>query len=134
MSKVLVRRVILVVLAIGAAMLALGVVVRFAGASAAPAPTGPTVTYTLQGRVYQGDTATEPPISEPLEGVVMSLYCSNNHGEQGVFLRSTSTDAQGWYGLEVYDTDVCEFFNIVETDPDGYFSAGATTVDGNVID
>ncbi|RMF32693.1 MAG: hypothetical protein D6759_07915, partial [Chloroflexi bacterium] len=32
------------------------------------------------------------------------------------------------------DTDVCEFFNIVETDPDGYFSAGATTVDGNVID
>jgi len=89
--------------------------------------------YVLQGRVYKGDTGTEPPYSTPLQGVTVSLYCSNNQGDMGTLLRSTTTNAQGWYGLNVYDSDVCEYFNIVETDLPGYYSVGCTTVGGSCI-
>ncbi len=85
--------------------------------------------YVLQGRVYEGNVGDE---GSPLQGVTVSLYCSNNHAQQGTFLRSTTTDATGWYGLEARET--CEYYNIIETDPAGYTSMGATTVDGNVID
>jgi len=94
---------------------------------------GPAQTYTLSGRVYEGNVGLEPPNSTPLQGVTVSLYCSNNYGQQGTFLRSTTTDSNGWYGLGVYDTDLCDYYNIVETDPVGYFSNGATTVDGSAL-
>ncbi len=94
----------------------------------------PSQTYTLSGRVYEGETGVGPPGSTPLQGVTVSLYCSNNAAQKGTFLRSTTTDVYGWYGLPVYDRDVCEFFNIVETDPVGYTSNGASTVGGNVVD
>ncbi len=90
-------------------------------------------TYTLSGRVYHGETGLEPPNSTPIEGVTVSLYCSNNQNEQGVLLRSTTTDASGWYGLEAYDTDYCEYFNLVERTPMNYVSNGASTVGGSVI-
>ena len=32
----------------------------------------------LTGRVYEGDTGVEPPGSSPIQGVTVSLYCSNN--------------------------------------------------------
>ena len=94
---------------------------------------GPAQTYTLSGRVYEGNVGLEPPNSTPLQGVTVSLYCSNNHGVQGTFQYSTTTDSYGWYGLNISDTVACEYYNIVETDPVGYFSNGATTVGGNVI-
>ena len=83
---------------------------------------------TLSGRVYEGNEGNE---STPLSGVTMSLYCSNNHGVQGSFVSSTTTDATGWYGLPA--ESVCEYYNIVETDPSGYVSTGATTVSGSKI-
>ena len=90
--------------------------------------------HTITGRVYAGNTGVEPPGSTPIQGVPVSLYCSYNHAVQGALLRSTTTDDQGFYGLEVHDNDGCEFYNIIETDPTGYSSDGATTVDGTVID
>jgi len=89
--------------------------------------------YVLQGRVYEGDTGLEPPNSTPLQGVTVHLYCANNAFTRGTLLRSTTTDSEGWYGLDVYGGDVCEYFNIVEIDPLGYISNGASTVGGNVI-
>ncbi len=95
----------------------------------------PAQQYTLSGRVYEGATGVEPPLSTPLQGVTVSLYCSNNAWEHGVFLRSTTTDANGWYGLAVTDQEAttCEYLNIVETNPPGYISNGATTVGGSAI-
>ena len=87
---------------------------------------------TLTGRVYEGNAGVEPPGSTPIEGVTVSLYCSNNHAQQGAFLRSTTTGADGGYALDA--REVCEFYNIIETDPAGYISNGATSVDGAVID
>ncbi len=101
---------------------------------AAESIAAPEQQYTLSGRVYDGETGLEPPNSTPLQGVTVSLYCSNDQWNKGIFLRSTTTDANGWYGLDVYDGDVCEYFNIVETDPAGYVSQGATTVGGSVVD
>jgi len=89
--------------------------------------------YTLSGRVYEGTTGLEPPQSTPIQGAAVSLYCSNNANEQGTLLRSTTTDSNGWYGLAAYDSDACEYYNIIETDPPGYESNGASSVDGNVI-
>ncbi|HEY65244.1 MAG TPA: DUF11 domain-containing protein [Caldilineae bacterium] len=98
-----------------------------------PVAAGPLIVapaqYVLQGRVYEGNVGDE---STPIQGVTVSLYCSNNAGEQGTVLDSTITDATGWYGLDA--REVCEYYNIIETDPPGYTSVGATTVDGNVID
>jgi CSLREA domain-containing protein len=86
---------------------------------------------TLSGRVYEGQTGVEPPGATPLEGVTVTLYGSNNAGQQGAYIRSTTTDSTGWYGLEAERG--FEFYSIVETDPAGYTSVGATTVDGSVI-
>jgi len=82
----------------------------------------------LSGRVYQGEVFDE---TTPLPGVSMGLYCSNNEGELGTQIDTTTTDSTGWYGLEV--TSICEFYQIIEYDPEGYLSIGATTVDGEVI-
>ena len=99
-----------------------------------PASKAAPQVYVLQGRVYEGDTGVEPPGSTPLKLVTVSLYCSNNAGQKGTLLRSTITDVDGWYGLNVYDTDVCEYFNIIESVPTGYYAVGCTTVGGNCVD
>jgi len=126
---------ILIIMVLLAVILPLGVIPAGPREQKAAAQAGPRLAaeWTLQGRVYEGDTGVEPPYSTPIQGVTVSLYCSGDHAQQGAFLRSTTTDAQGWYGLTAYDTDGCEYFNIIETDPPGYTSDGATTVDGNVI-
>ncbi|MBN1249302.1 MAG: DNRLRE domain-containing protein, partial [Anaerolineae bacterium] len=84
-------------------------------------------TYMLSGRVYDGaidDT------SSPLPGVTMRLYCSNDQGVLGPEIDITTTDTTGWYGLDTVSG--CEYYHIVESDPEGYTSVGATTVDGTV--
>ena len=96
-----------------------------------PTPT-PTPNFVLSGRVYDGDAGTEPPNSTPLQGVTVSLYCCTTQGSYGNFLRSSTTDATGWYGLEVHET--CNYYNIVEADPSGYTSVGANSVGGTKID
>jgi len=94
-------------------------------------PKGPTQGHTLSGRVYAGDLGVEPPGNVALSGVTVSLYCSNNAGSEGTLLRSTTTNDQGWYGLAA--DEICEYYNIIETNPAGYTSTGATTVSGTVI-
>ncbi len=97
-----------------------------------PTLSAPTVIYTLSGRVYVGETGAEPPVSTPLSDVVVSLYCAYNADEVGRFVLSTTTDSTGWYGLDADSTTGCGWFNIIETDPPGYTSNGATTVSGSV--
>ncbi|MFO7742640.1 MAG: DNRLRE domain-containing protein, partial [Anaerolineae bacterium] len=84
-------------------------------------------TYVLSGRVYEGDMG-DP--STPLSGVAMTLYCSNAAGVLGPEIDATTTDATGWYGLDTVPG--CEYYHIVEEDPEGYTSVGSTTVDGTV--
>ena len=125
------KRISYVVLVASAVMLALGGKPRMSGS--AQTMQSATAEWTLEGRVYEGDVGVEPPHSRPLQDVTVSLYGSNNpYPDSGTFLRSTTTDAEGWYGLIVYDDDAYEYFHIRETDPAGYTSVGATTLDGTV--
>jgi len=83
-----------------------------------------------------GWTATAKDIevgdeSRPLPEVTVELYGGNDsYPAPGVWLRSTTTNAEGWYGLDVYDDDVFEFYHIREINPPGFGSVGATSVDG----
>ena len=88
----------------------------------------PVQAATLEGRVYEGDVGNE---SQPLSGVTVALYGSNNSGQLGNLIISTTTDSQGWYGLEVREG--YEYYNIVETDPPGFSSVGSTSVGGTVV-
>ncbi len=103
---------------------------------AAPVPEtvrGPAVgiaSWTLSGRVYEGDRGVEPPGSTPLAGVTVELHGSNDPGGIWQFLTSTATDASGWYGLPVLGN--WEFYFIIEVDPPGYYLVGATSVGGTV--
>ncbi len=87
-----------------------------------------TAQTTLQGRVYAGEVGDE---SVALAGVTVSLWGANNpYPDMGGFITSTTTDATGWYQLQV-ETG-WEFYHIIETNPEGIESVGATSVDGIV--
>ncbi len=89
------------------------------------------VTYSLpqlSGRVYEGSVGNE---TTALADVSVELWGSNNQPDLGTFVISTTTDLTGWYGLTV--PPGYEYYNIVEIDPVGYVSEGATTVSGTVI-
>ena len=127
------RRELLVVVIASIAILAVGICSGLLGASPVMSAGAQPVTaaWTFQGRVYEGDTGTEPPHSQPLEGVIVSVYGANNpYPDTGTIIASTTTDSEGWYGLEV--SGGYEYYYIAETDPAHYYSAGATTVDGTV--
>ncbi len=102
-------------------------VVNYHRPTATPTAT-PTRQPVLEGRVYEGNIGDE---STPLSDVTVRLYCSNNAGQQGTQIAGTTTNRSGWYGLTV--PQACEYYNIVETDPPGYTSVGATTVGGSVV-
>ena len=122
------KRVLLVVLVASGVMLAVGIGPRLLGAGVAHTSQAATAQWTFQGRVYEGDVGDE---SHPLQGVTVAVYGANNpYPDPGTFIASTTTNSDGWYGLEA--PDGYEFYHIRETDPAGYTSAGATTVDGTV--
>ena len=144
-AKNLLRRKGLVIAALLAVVLLLGAInladldgqtaaAQHVDQGAVQAEQRPAAEWTFQGRVYEGDVGVEPPHSRPLEGVTVSVYGANNpHPDPGTFIRSTTTNSEGWYGLPVYDDDGSfEFYHLRETDPAGYVSVGATTVDGTV--
>lgn len=83
----------------------------------------------LSGRVYEGEVGDE---RNPLSRVTVTLYGSNNSGQRGTYITSTTTNSEGWYGLEAESG--FEFYHIVETNPEKYTSVGATTVGGTVMD
>ena len=123
-----IKRGLLVVLVASGVMLAVGGGPWLSGS--AQTVQSVTTEWVLQGRVYEGEVGDE---SMPLQDVTVFLYGSNNpYPDTGTFLRSTTANAEGWYGLTVYDDDDYEYFHIRETDPAGYISIGAMTVSGTV--
>jgi hypothetical protein len=91
--------------------------------------TGSAQIYQFSGRVYDGAVGVE---TTPVSGVTVTLWGANDHNQLNTVIASTTTDANGWYGLNAIRTS-WEFFTIVETDPSGYNSTGATSVGGTVI-
>lgn len=81
----------------------------------------------LAGRVYEGEIDDE---SHPLEGVTVELHCAGSPTETEDLVNSTTTKADGWYGLTV--PFPCKHYNIVEVDPPHHVSVGATTISGTV--
>jgi hypothetical protein len=83
----------------------------------------------VSGFVYegpQGDT------SHPLGGVTVELACSDDPALPGSVVASAPTRSDGWFGFVA--PAGCPYYNVLETDPPGYASAGATTSGGSVID
>ena len=130
-----VKRIALTV-AVAATALAASLILTTALASARPAPevlslpeSSPTADWTLQGRVFRGPVEDE---TFPLAGVTVEAYGSNDpYPPLGTFITSTTTDGNGWYALGVFEG--YEYYRIVEKDPPGLVSAGATTVSGTVM-
>ena len=82
----------------------------------------------LSGTVFDGEMDDQ---SQPLAGVTVSLYgATGPYPTEGVFLASTTTDAQGHYSLGAPEGH--EFYHLRETDPAGYVSVGATSTGGTV--
>ncbi|HEY77095.1 MAG TPA: hypothetical protein G4O00_13135 [Thermoflexia bacterium] len=125
------RRIPLVVLALGIAVLSVGILLRINEVQAAPALQA--VAWTLSGYVFEGEVGVYPPNSVPIQGVTVGLYCADSDAEVGYLLRETTTTDQGSYELDIYDTEVCSYYNIIETDLPDYTSSGASTIGGNVI-
>jgi uncharacterized repeat protein (TIGR01451 family) len=101
-----------------------------AAGTPSPTPTATTASITLSGRVYEGTKGQEPPLSSPLQGVKVELWCSANpYPSKGTLLDTQYTNSQGWYGLSM-SRDACEFYHIIETNSSGYNSDGATSVSG----
>ena len=84
--------------------------------------------FTFSGNVYQGPMADE---NHPLSGVGVSLYCSADAFRLGTKIANTTTGTAGAYALETFD--VCDYYNIYEVDSEGYFSLGASSEDGVVL-
>jgi len=82
----------------------------------------------LSGYVYSGALGDE---TTPLSDVGVQLYCSDNAGDLGILVTTTTTNAHGWYWLPI--PEVCNYYNLLETDSTDYTSTGAVTVGGAVI-
>lgn len=87
--------------------------------------------YHLEGHVYAGAVGDE---SSPLSGVTVSLYGSNNPcPAEGAYMKSATTDANGWFRLSYFEDEYgWEFFAIRQTNLPGYTSVGATSIAGTV--
>ncbi len=101
------------------------IVVTYRLPTATPIPTP----ITFQGRVFEGNVGDE---SHPLSRVTVSLYGSNNpYPNSGTWIRNTSTNLEGWYGLDLYHNEtIYEFYHLRQINLVGYNSMGATSVDG----
>lgn len=112
-------------------------VTRFSTMILVIACSGVGLGQTLSGRVYEGQTGTEPPPvgnAKPLAGVTLGLYGSDDAGDRGTGglpIQTTTTNSEGWYSLTVRDT-ARDYYNIIQTDLAGYQSDGASSVGGTV--
>ncbi len=79
----------------------------------------------FSGHVYAGDVGI---ITDPIGGVLVQLGCSNTEGVFGNLIGQAMTNVLGEYYLP--GVILCEFYNIRETDPTGYYSIGSETVSG----
>jgi hypothetical protein len=85
----------------------------------------PLIIPVFSGNVYAGDIGV---ITDPIPGVLVELGCSNSEGVFGELIGQVMTNPSGEYMLPAYI--LCEYYNIRETDPAGYYSIGSETVDG----
>jgi len=87
-------------------------------------------TWTFSGRVYNGAPYDQ---SDPIGGVTIKLYGSNNAGQYEQLLDQTQTSSSGWYALTTDENDhgIWELYYIVESQPSGYTSVDATSVGGS---
>jgi hypothetical protein len=81
----------------------------------------------FNGHVYQGEAGDT---STPLPDVIINLHCSNTSAEIGEWLNAVVTDAQGAFTVPCYQT--CDYYNVVETDPQGYTSVSSYSPGGVV--
>ena len=101
-------------------------------ATGSPTPTATpaaVVTWRFWGHVYRGlwgDT------SSPLAGATVFLYGSQSAENLGTLLQSKVTSADGWFGL-FHWKDAYPYFHVLEEDPAGYVSTGATAQDGGIV-
>ena len=79
--------------------------------------------YAYSGQV--GDTST------PLPGVTVGLYCSFDPGLPGDLVDTRLTDSIGWFTFVV--PLWCDYYNLIESDLPGFYSTGATSLSGAVI-
>ena len=97
---------------------------------AAPGTSSALVTTRLEGRVYEGQANTEPPNAIPLQGVTVKVYGSTQPDiYPGDLLGVTTTNASGWFGVDFTELRYT-YYNLVETDPSGYYSVWASSVGG----
>jgi hypothetical protein len=91
----------------------------------------PNTEWILEGRVYEGN---QGEITRPLQGAWIEVYgVYGAYPTTGTLLRMVTTDAAGWYGISVYDTDgPFTHYYILAVDRPGYTSVSATTVGGLV--
>lgn len=82
----------------------------------------------FSGAVFAGQMGD---LTQPIHDVAVELYCSNNINQLGEFLTSRRTLADGGYRMVAYRP--CEFYNIVEHDPDDYVSVAAQSPDGTIV-
>ena len=100
--------------------------------------TYPIYAQDLSGKVYEGQTGTEPPPlgnAKPIEGVTVSLYGSGDENDDGTGMgrdpiQTTTTNSEGWYSLT--PRGAYDFYNIVQTNKADYIDSGATSVGGTV--
>ncbi len=83
----------------------------------------------FQGRVFEGAFGVE---ATPIPGVPMKLYGSDDSLSLGTEIAGATTDGNGWYSLNTTQLSFL-YYNIIETDPSGYVSTGAGSVDGIII-
>ncbi len=72
-----------------------------------PASDLPAPAPAFSGRVYEGATGVEPPASKPIEGVTVSLYCSQNQNELGVASLGIVTIAWLYRPMRRVEADLC---------------------------
>lgn len=81
----------------------------------------------LSGAVYAGEKGD---LSTPIQGVTVSLGCSAYPDAIGNIVETDVSDDYGWFRLNA--PTGCAYYNIVESDPVGYLSAGAAALDATV--
>ena len=85
--------------------------------------------YAFSGKVFEGNLGDE---SNPLGYVQVDLYCSSNSGSLGSLIAQGSSNPHtGHYFLPT--SQLCEYYNIIETDPSGYMSIGNSSPGGSLI-
>ncbi|MBW6471882.1 MAG: thrombospondin type 3 repeat-containing protein [Anaerolineaceae bacterium] len=82
----------------------------------------------LSGQVFHGEIGNT---STPLTGVTLRLYASNNALDIGTVVGASTSDVSGWYSLIA--PSGWEYYTILENDPPGYQSSGATSIGGIVV-